>query len=158
VRRTNPIHLILLAVAGAAVGWLVETALASAGRAVAVPPITLAIGLVVIAVSVVVAAIPVRRVARGRRGAKVDPHYATRVVVLAKAASITGAILTGAGAGVLAFLLTRPVIAVGSVWPAVLAAIAAVAVLAAGLIAENMCRIPPERDGDGGRDHGGQAD
>ena len=57
---------------------------------------------------------------------------------------IMGALLTRAAAGLLAFLLTRPVIGVGSVWPAVLAAIASAAVLSAsGLIAENMCRIPP---------------
>lgn len=146
MKRTNPIHLVLLALTGAVVAWLVETALVSGGRAAVVPPLTLAIALLVIAVAVVVAALPVRKVARGTPGARVDPIYATRVVVLAKAAAITGAILTGAAGGILAFLLTRPVIGVGSMVPAVLAAVASVAVLVAGLVAENMCRIPPDPD------------
>jgi len=146
MKRTNLLHIALLALIAAVGAWLVETALVSAGRAAIVPPLTLAIALLVIAVAVVAAAVPVRRVARGKPGARVDPIYATRVVVLAKAASLTGAILTGGAAGILAFLLTRPVIGVGSMVPAVLAAVASVAVLIGGLIAENMCRIPPEPD------------
>ena len=149
MRRTSPLNLVLLAVGGAAAAWLIETALVSSGRPAAVPPLTLAIALLVIAVAVVAAAIPVRRVARGRPGARVDPIYATRVLVLAKAAAITGAILVGVAGGVLAFLLTRPVLGVGSLWLAVLAAAASAAVLAGGLVAENMCRIPPDRDEDG---------
>ena len=146
MKRTNLLHIALLALIAAVGAWLVETALVSAGRAAIVPPLTLAIALLVIAVAGVAAAVPVRRVARGKPGARVDPIYATRVVVLAKAASLTGAILTGGAAGILAFLLTRPVIGVGSMVPAVLAAVASVAVLIGGLIAENMCRIPPEPD------------
>ena len=146
MKRTILLHIALLALIAAVGAWLVETALVSAGRAAIVPPLTLAIALLVIAVAVVAAAVPVRRVARGKPGARVDPIYATRVVVLAKAASLTGAILTGGAAGILAFLLTRPVIGVGSMVPAVLAAVASVAVLIGGLIAENMCRIPPEPD------------
>lgn len=156
MRRSSPVLVLVLVVAGAAAAWLGETALVSSGRPAAVPPITLAIALLVIAIAVVVAAVPVRRVARRRPGAKVDPHYATRVLVLAQAAVIMGALLAGAGAGMLAFLLTRPVIGVGSIWPAVLAAIASAAVLAGGLIAENMCRIPPgsgEDDDEGATPH-----
>lgn len=144
--RTRPVHLVLLAVAGAAVGWLVEAALVSFGAAALVPPPSIALGLGVIAVGLIVAALPVRRVARRRPGAKVDPHYATRVLVLAKASSITGAVLAGVSGAILAFLLTRPVIAVGSVWPVVIVTVASIAVLVAGLVAEHMCRIPPDVD------------
>ena len=146
MKRTNPLNLVLLVAIGGAAAWFVELALVSSGRADAVPPITLALALIVIAVAVVVAAIPVRRVAQRKPGARVDPITATRVVLLAKAASITGAILSGAAIGILVFLLTRPVIGVGSTLPAVLATVAAVAVLVGGLIAENMCRIPPDDD------------
>lgn len=146
MKRTNPLHLVLLFAVAAAAAWFIELALVGNGRPAAVPPITLAIALLVIAVGVVVAAIPVRRVAQRKPGARVDPITATRVVLLAKAASITGAILAGGALGILAFLLTRPVIGVGSMVPAVLCAVAAVAVLVGGLIAENMCRIPPEDD------------
>jgi len=145
--RTRPLHLVLLALGGIAAGWLLEVLLVSTGRAVAVPPYTLAITLLAIAVLVVLLALPVRRVAQGRPGAKVDPFYATRVVVLAKAASITAAALSGAMLAILVFLVTRPVIG-SALWPAILGAVASAALLAAGVIAENMCRLPPPPDDD----------
>lgn len=146
MKRTNPLHVVLLVAVGAAAGWLGEIALVGSGRTAAVPPISLTLALLVIAGAVLAAALPVRRVATRRPGARVDPLYATRVVVLAKAAAITGALLTGAGSGILVFLLTRPVMALGSVWLAILALVAAVAVLVGGLVAENMCRITPDDD------------
>jgi hypothetical protein len=48
VSRTNPLHLVLLAVLGAAGAWFVEVALAATGNAVVVPPVTLAIALTLI--------------------------------------------------------------------------------------------------------------
>ncbi|MDP3208625.1 MAG: DUF3180 domain-containing protein, partial [Rhodoglobus sp.] len=62
--RTNPLHLVVLAVLGAVAAWLLETGLAASGRAVLIPPVTLAIALVLIGVIVVLMARPVRRVSR----------------------------------------------------------------------------------------------
>ena len=44
--RTKPLHLVLLAAFGAVAAWLLETVLAASGRAVLLPPVTLAIALV----------------------------------------------------------------------------------------------------------------
>ena len=80
-------------------------------------------------------------------GAHVDPFYATRVVVLAKASSLAGALVTGLAAAILVFLLTRSVLpAVGSLTMAVVTAVGAVVLLAGGLVAEKMCTLPPEDD------------
>ena len=98
--RTKPLHLFLLAALGAAALWFVETALAASGRPVLIPPFTLAVALVLIGVIIVLMAWPVRKVARGDRTKRVDPFYATRVVVLAKASSLGGALLAGAGFGI----------------------------------------------------------
>ena len=143
--RTNPLHLVLLVAFGGVLTWTLETTLAASGRAVLIPPFTLAIALVLIGVMVVIMALPVRRVARRVPGATVDPFYATRVVIIAKASSLAGALLAGGGLGVGFFLLSRPVLpAVGSITMAFAAALGAVVLLVAGLVAEHMCTIPPD--------------
>jgi hypothetical protein len=145
VTRTNPLHLVLLVAFGGVLTWLLETTLAASGRAVLIPPFTLAVALVLIGIMVVMMALPVRRVARRVPGATVDPFYATRVVIIAKASSLSGALLTGGGLGVGFYLLSRAVLpAVGSITMAFGAALGAVVLLIAGLVAENMCTIPPD--------------
>lgn len=150
--RTSPWTLIAIVAGGGLVGWFVELILVAMGRAVVVPPYPLAAALVVLAVAVVAVAIPVRRVARGIPGARVDPFYATRVVVLAKAVAIAAAGLAGLFGGALAFVATRPVVVDDLLWKSIAGLAASAALLAAGLIAEGMCRIPPrdeqESDGD----------
>ena len=142
--RTKPLHLALLAVLGGGAGWLLETALATSGRPVLIPPFTLAVALVLIGVIIVAMALPVRRVSRGGR---IDPFYATRVVMLAKASSLAGALLAGAALGIAGYLLSRSVLpGVGSITMAFAAAVGAIALLAAGLVAEQMCTIPPDED------------
>lgn len=145
MKRTMPLHLVLLAVLGGGLTWLLETALASGGRAIVIPPYTLTAALILIAVIIVVMALPVRRVSRGLAKARIDPFYATRVVMLAKASSLSGAIVGGGGLGITAFLLSRSVLpAVGSVTMAVGAGIAGILLVIAGLVAEHWCFIPPD--------------
>jgi hypothetical protein len=146
VKRTSPLNLVLTAAFGGFVAWFGEAALVTSGRPSFVPPVTLAVALVLIAVIIVAMAVPVNRVARGTRK-YIDPFYATRVVVLAKASSVTGALLGGVGLGVAGFLLTRSVVpGVGSVGMAFAMSAGAIVLLAAGLVAEAMCAIPPEDD------------
>lgn len=144
--RTNPVHLVLLAAFGAIFAWLAELALSATGRPIIVPPTTIAVVLVLLALVVAVMAWPVRKVARRVEGARVDPFYATRVVVLAKASSISGALLAGAGVGALAYLLTRPVPAVGSVGMTIAMTASAALLMIGGLLAEHWCTIPPDDD------------
>ncbi|GAA1440666.1 DUF3180 domain-containing protein [Leifsonia poae] len=149
MRRTRATSLIGLGVAGAVIGFLIELAAAGGGVAVFIPPLSLPITLVVIAIIVVAFAIPIRRATHGRTSRRIDPFQAMRIVVLAKACSLSGALLTGAGAGVLVFLLSRAVIPGGSaVWLAVATTVGAAVLLAAGLVAEHMCTLPPEDNDD----------
>jgi len=145
VTRTRPLHLALLGVLGCAVAWFAQTVLVSMGRAVVVPPVTLAIALVAIGVIIVFMALPVRRVARRVAGASIDPFYATRIVMLAKASSLAGALLGGAGLGIVAYLITRSVVPdLGSITTAIAAAVGALVLLIGGLVAEHMCSLPPD--------------
>lgn len=146
--RTRPSLLFVLALAGAVAGWVLELTMVSMGRPLLPQPATLGIALGVIGVGVVLAALPVFRVARKVAGARVDPFYATRVVLLAKSSSLAGALVTGLSAAILVFLLTRSVVpAVGSVSMAVVTLVGAVVLLAGGLVAEKMCTLPPDEDG-----------
>ncbi|MGV8886387.1 MAG: DUF3180 domain-containing protein [Microbacteriaceae bacterium] len=139
--------LLVLAAIGAAIGWILEAGLVAMGRAIAVPPVTLAVSLALVAVIIVAMAMPVYRVVRGTATKRVDPFYATRVVVLAKASSLAGALLSGGGLAILGFVLSRSIVpAVGSVALTVATAVCAVGMLVAGLVAEKMCTLPPRED------------
>ena len=145
--RTRPLTLILFAVLGGAATWLIEVALISGGRPAVVPPVTLALTLGVIGVLDIALALPIRRAVRDRTKPRVDPFYATRVVMLAKASSLSGALLGGGSLGITAYLLSRSVVpGVGSVGLALAAAIGAIVLLVCGLVAEHMCAIPPDDD------------
>ena len=143
--RTSPTSLLVLFLIGAGAGWLVELMLVGSGRPSLVPPFTLGTALGLIGILVVVLALPVWRVVRRVAGAKVDPFYATRIVLLAKASSLAGSLLTGLAAAVVVFLLTRSVVAAaGSVGMAVVTLVGAALLLIGGLVAEKMCTLPPE--------------
>lgn len=144
MKRTTALTLIIFAMAGGAVGVLLQLGLAQAGRPGINPPLSLAVVLAAIGVIDIALAWPVRRAAKGVRKARVDPFYATRVVVLAKASSISGALLAGAAAGFVVFLLTRSMPPVGSIGSAIVALIGASVLMVCGLVAETMCRLPPD--------------
>ncbi|WP_291046322.1 DUF3180 domain-containing protein [Herbiconiux sp.] len=145
MRHTRAVTIVVCAVVGLAVGFVLEVALASAGQPVMIPPFTLPITLVAAAAIVIALALPIRRAIRGTARSRIDPFRAMRVVVLAKASGLVGSLIAGFGAGVVAFLLTRPVVAdVGSLWPGVAAALSGLVLAAAGLVAERLCTLPPD--------------
>ena len=143
--RTRATTLIGLGVVGLVVGFLGELAAAGTGLAVFIPPLTLPITLVAVAVIIVAFAVPIRRAVRGRSSRRIDPFQATRIVVLAKACSLSGALLTGAGAGILIYILTRDVLpASNAILLTSLGTAGAVILLVAGLVAEFFCTLPPD--------------
>nr|WP_254065200.1 MULTISPECIES: DUF3180 domain-containing protein [unclassified Frigoribacterium] len=108
-----------------------------------------ALGLVLLGIGGVVVsmAVPVHRVATGSSKERVDPYYATRVLLLAKASSLAGALFGGFAGGVLLFVLSRDVgVAVGSLVPAIVAVVGGAGLLVAGIVAERMCTVPPADD------------
>jgi hypothetical protein len=145
VRRTTAPLLIVAVLLGAVVGWLLQIALAASGSATFTPTATLWAALFAIAVIVIVLGVPVRSTVRGKRERAVDPFYAMRVLVLAKASSLTGALLAGFAAALVVYALTRAGVPVTPAFvPDVVTVIAALALLIAGLVVESWCRIPPE--------------
>ena len=154
--RTRPLVLLVVAVLGVGVGFLIDQALTSAGRATFTPAVSLPILLVLLAVVIVALAVPIRRATRGT-AAPVDPFRALRIAVLAKASSLVGAIVTGIAGGLALFLLTRPVPpSLGSLGAVIATALCAVLLVIAGLVAEQFCTIRKDDDDEqpGGSDPG----
>lgn len=145
MRRTSPAALLGAAVAGGAIAWLLQVALVSSGAPSFIPPATLYTVLVLLAVALLLLGRPVRRLVRGRSTRHVDPLFAMRVVLLAKASSLTGALGVGAGVGFVAYAVSRTgTVSTPGFWPSSLTAVAALVLAVAGLIVEGWCRIPPE--------------
>ncbi len=154
MRRTNPGLLVALVLFGAAVGFALQTTLAALSIAKLRPEYTLAVSLLLIGLLVVALAIPVRRAVRGVNRQPVDPFYATRVVLLAKACAIAGSLLAGLALGFLLDLVLRGSPASDS-FLRVLASLGGSAVLlVGGVVAELLCRVPPRDDDDDHPDRG----
>lgn len=87
---------------------------------------------------------------RGRpRGRPLHPLQVARAAVLAKASSVTGAVLLGAYGGLFAWTLPRGeelALARGDALVAGLTALAALGLVVAALVLERACRTPDDRD------------
>jgi hypothetical protein len=145
MKRTGPAPLIGLFLIGGVASYLLELVVQSRGGFIYVPPISLAFTLFVVAVAVVLLAVPIRRKVTGKRKEPIDAFYAARVLALAKASSFAGSLLLGLGAGVLLYLFGRPIAPNGAILINVIAQLVSAALLiAAGLIAEWLCVLPPD--------------
>jgi len=142
VNRTRPLPMLVAVLVGMLALYAMNIVLAMRGVAVLVPPVSLAVALALIAILLIALAWPVRRAAQGER--RIDPFFATRVVVLAKASALAGALLAGAAAGILIYLLSRVVVPLGSSLTAGATLVAAVALAVAALVAEHWCALPPD--------------
>jgi hypothetical protein len=149
--RTGVSTVVALVVIGAVAGFLLQIGLAASSLPKFRPEYALALSLLLIAGVVIALAVPIRRATRGAVRTRVDPFHATRVVLLAKASSIAGALLAGGALGLLGELLVR---SGGLNSDSLLRTLAvlggSVALLVAGLVGEFFCTVPPSDDDRGG--------
>ncbi len=140
MKRISPVLLSVLALAGAAAGFLLDHAMTTAGRATFTPSILLPIFLVLLALAVLALAWPIRRSTRSAERPPVNPFRALRIAMLARASSLVGAVITGFGIGLIAYLLSRPITPpIGSI---IATAVAALVLTIAAVIAESFCLLP----------------
>lgn len=145
MKRTSAGLLVVVALLGAGVGFLVDQVLTATGRATFTPSPLLPVLLLVIAVAALALAWPVRRSVR--TGVRIDPFRALRAVTLARASSLFGAIMAGFGGGLLVFLLSRPVAPqVGSTVAMIALIASSVVLVVAALVAEQLCTLPKDPD------------
>ncbi|WP_183091832.1 DUF3180 domain-containing protein [Mycetocola lacteus] len=149
MKRTSYGVLIGLLAIGAAVGALTNMTLAGLGRPLLTPALSLPITLLLIAGVTVFLAARIYRAIRATPRRRVDSFYAMRILVLAKAEAVTGALLSGVGLGLIGFLLSRAVSPALNSWvPLVIATVGALILCAGGLIAEYLCTLPEDTDDD----------
>ncbi|ROP72790.1 DUF3180 domain-containing protein [Curtobacterium sp. PhB115] len=151
MKQTRVSTLLSIAVVTAVAGFALDAILASRQAPTLMLAVPLGITLAFIGIAVVLMARPVRRHARdgAGRARPVDPLYAIRVVVLAKASSICGALFGGFAIGLVVYLLTRSVVpSLGSTLPNVIAVGGALVLTVCALVAERMCIAPPGDDDD----------
>ena len=147
MKRTGATILLIAAVAGLVVGFLVDAVLTSTGRPTFVPAPSLPTILVLLGAVVVAFAVPIFRASRGRSGRPIDPFRALRIAMLAKASSLVGAAATGFALGLLAFVLTRPFTpSLGSLGSVIATAVCGAVLVVAGLVAEQLCTIRKDDD------------
>lgn len=147
---SRPRVLALLAMLATLLGFVSVRLWESSGGGSLPLPWTAVVAMAAIAVSVLALAWPVRQWNAGRRDRALDPLRAARAAVMAKAASHCGALVSGWYLGQALVLVSdlaveprrdRFVLAVGAV-------LAALVVVAAGLVAEQWCRLPDDRSDD----------
>jgi hypothetical protein len=145
MKRTHVSTVVAFVLAGIVAGYLIDLAIVSGGGKAIVPPLSLPVTLTGVGVIVVALAWPIRRAVKGKATKHLDPFRAMRTAVLAKACSLSGALVFGFGVGITLFLLTRSVVpAADTVWLAFATAIGAALLLAGGLVAEAFCTLPPD--------------
>ena len=151
MRRTSVGLLVVLALLAGGAGFLLDHLLTAAGRVTFTPSLLLPVLLLLIAVASLGVAWPVRRSVRS--GVRIDPFRALRAATLARASSLVGAIMAGFGAGLLVFLLSRPVEPQVGSTVAMLALIgSAIILVIAALVAEQFCTLPKDPDDSEPRD------
>ena len=145
MKRTHPSTVIAFVLAGIVTGYLIDLAIVANGSKAIVPPLSLPITLAGVAALVVAFAWPIRRAVKGKATKHLDPFRAMRTAVLAKACSLSGALMLGFGLGITLFLVTRSVVpSPATIWLAVATAIGAALLMAGGLVAEYFCTLPPD--------------
>lgn len=142
--RTPILALLAFAVGGAAVGLLLQFIRSARGSAPLVPPASLSLSLLVMAGVLLVLGITLRRAVTRRSQRAVNPFHAVRLLAGARAGQFVGALFGGFGAGLALQLLSRSVLPPPETWlPMVLVLGAGVVLLVVGIVAEALCRVPP---------------
>lgn len=136
--------LLLAALVPLILGWVWQWASRTLGAPLLTAPWTVTAALLVLAVVLLSLAIPIRRRVKAGKGRPIDPFHATRVLALARAAQLTGAVIAGFLAGSVVFFLALPQAGLRLSASSICGAVAAILLLIAGLVAERFCKLPPE--------------
>lgn len=150
MKPTKVLSLLGWVIPAATAGYLYSRFVVASGGQVPVAPINLILTFVAISAILAIFAAPMfryrRELAEQRKNAsaprpkRLNPFYAVRLVVLAKATAIAGALFAGWQLGVIWFQISSPVTP-GSVWQNVAALVATIVMVVIALVIERICRI-----------------
>ncbi|WP_193312876.1 DUF3180 domain-containing protein [Georgenia subflava] len=147
MQRTSWQVLLLLAIGGGLVSYLVLSGLDGRGYLPVPVPMSTALGPAALSVVLLWLGRNVRRLVR-RDPTSMTPIGAARVVVLAKASALVGAVLVGYFGAQLVLALENLAAPLprDQAWAAGLSLVACVVLVGVALLVEWWCRVPPEDD------------
>jgi hypothetical protein len=146
--------LLLISIPTTLAAFFVASFMVGRGLQVPVSPTNLLITLAAIAAVLLALSIPIWRYrnalkqSSAQRPKRVDPFYAVRVLLLAKASSLAGVLFASWHLGVVIFQLSGAVVIQGLVLQNVFGFVASVMLIVAALITEQICRLPQDQDPD----------
>lgn len=156
MKPTKIMTLLGWAVSATTAGYLLPKFVVNSGGAIPISPLNIIITLPLIGILLLLMAIPMFRyrkasLARVKDSAKprpmpMNPFYAVRLVLLAKAIAISGAIFAGWHIGVVWLQLTSPIVP-SSTWQNAFALLGAILMTACAIIVERICRITDDGEG-----------
>lgn len=121
------------------------------GMAVPASPTNLVVTLAAIAVILLTLSVPIWRYkaslteySKGPRPKRVDPFYAVRVLLLAKASAIAGSGFVGWHLGAMIAQLSLPVSFTAALLQNSFGLVASVVLTVAAMVSEQICRLPDE--------------
>jgi len=154
MRPTKLKFLFLVLLGTAVVGYFVAAFLVGRGFQVPVSPTNLLITLGAIGVVLLALSIPIWRYRNAlreysvKRPKRVDPFYAVRVLLLAKASSLAGALFAGWHIGVVGYQVLSPVVVPVLALQNGLGFFASFALVASAYVTEQLCRLPNDSEPD----------
>lgn len=151
MKPTKILSLLIATIVAAAVTFAIVRAVIANGGSVPVAPNNLLISIPSIAVIELLAAIPVFRYRRelakfatsGKRPKRIDPFYAVRIVALAKATAISGALFAGFAVSLVVLQATLPVVP-DSIWLNAAALIESIVLIVVAIVIERACKLPED--------------
>ena len=155
MKPISPLVISLWFLVSGILGFGYSTYAVNNGLEVPISGITLALSTALIAVILLGLALPIWKYKRSitkvitvSKPLPVNPFYAVRVLLLSKAAAITGAMFIGWHAGVLVKQFTAPVVVIDATTPNITALVSAVLLLIVGIIVEQVCKLPSDKSKD----------
>jgi hypothetical protein len=144
--------LLLISLPTTTAAFFVASFMVGRGLQVPVSPANLLITLAAISAVLLALSIPIWRYRNAlkqtprKRPKRVDPFYAVRVLLLAKASSLAGVLFASWHLGVVIFQLSGAVVVQGLVLQNAIGFIASLLLVVAALVTEQICRLPQDQD------------
>lgn len=155
MKPTKASHVFVVVLAISVTSFLAVRLMVSNGLAIPASPTNLLVTLAAIAVILLGLSVPIWRYkasltqySKGPRPKRVDPFYAVRVLLLAKASALTGSGFIGWHLGAMIAQLSLPVSFTAALLQNSLGLVASMVLTVAAIVSEQICRLPDEPKND----------
>lgn len=154
MKPTKLSMLVLISLPATIAAFFVASFMVGRGLQVPVSPANLLITLAAISAVLLALSIPIWRYRSAlkqkstQRPKRVDPFYAVRVLLLAKASSLAGVLFASWHLGVVVFQISGAVVVQNLILQNALGFLASFLLVIAALITEQICRLPQDQDPD----------